>query len=89
VSVGGDALAECVRAHRPHQDLHPCLEFVVAPAELVVDPQDRFEISQQVLLGQELVDQLADHRRATETAADQHLEACFSGIRAGGIAHDL
>ena len=54
--------------------------MIVAPAEQVVDAQNRLDIAHDVALGQELPDGLADERRAPEAAADQHLE---TGIALG------
>ena len=57
------------------EDLDPRLVLVVAPAELVVDAQDRLRIGQEVLLGQEVADLVADERRPPEAAADIDGEA--------------
>jgi hypothetical protein len=46
-----------------------------APAVAIVDAQRRLEISKQLVLGQELAQGLADHRRAAKAAAHDHLEA--------------
>ena len=70
-----DLAAELVGAGLVDQDLDARLVLVVAPAEQVVDAQDRLEIGEQVLLRQEVADQVADHRRAAETAADIDGEA--------------
>ena len=73
-----DLLAEFLRPQRLDQDLDAGLVNIVAPAVLVVDPQDGFQIGQQIALGQELADDLADHRGTAQPAADQHPEAEFA-----------
>ena len=77
---GLDLAGERLGAEVAHQDLDARLVDVVAPAELVVDAQDRLEIGQQVALRQELADRLAEKGRAAEPAADQHLEADLAGV---------
>ena len=72
---GVDLLGESLGAEIVHQDLDARLVDVVAPAELVVDAQDRLDVAQQIALRQERLDGLADERRAAEPAADDHLEA--------------
>ena len=57
------------------EDLDARLVLVVAAAVQVVDAQDRLEIGEQILLGQEVADLLADHRRAAHAAADIDGEA--------------
>src|SRR3546814_16448510 len=64
-------------------------DLVVAPAELVVDAQDGFQVAQQMLLGQEVADRGADHRRAAEAAADDHLEADLAGRVAADLQADV
>ena len=76
---GLDLLGEGLGAEIVHQDLDARLVDVVAPAELVVDAQDRLDVAQQIALGQERLDGLADERRAAEPAADDHLEAHLAG----------
>ena len=44
-----------------HQDLDPRLVHIVTAAQHVVDAKDRFQIGQQVRLGDEIADFLADH----------------------------
>ena len=58
-----------------NQDLDARLVDVVAAAVLVVDAQDRLDVAQQIALGQERLDGLADERRAPEPAADDDFEA--------------
>ena len=67
--------ADFVQADLVHGDLDAGLVFVVAAADLVPDADDAFQIGQQVFFGQEVVDDLADHRRAAQTATDQNLVA--------------
>ena len=74
-----DLFGEGVGAEVVDQDLDARLVDVVAPAELVVDAQDRLDIAHDVALGQERLDGLADERRASEPAADDHLEAGLAG----------
>ena len=57
------------------EDLDPRLELVVAPAEEIVDAQDRLDVGEDVLLRQEVADLVRDHRRAAEAAADIDGEA--------------
>ena len=52
LNLGGEAL----HAKIVHQELHARLVDVVAAAIGVVDAQNRFEVAQQVLLGQEVAD---------------------------------
>jgi hypothetical protein len=66
------------RPQRLDQDLDAGLVDVVAPPVLVVDPQDRFQIRQQIALGQKLADDLADDRGAAQPAADQHPKTDFA-----------
>src|SRR3546814_2971410 len=84
-----DQIPEGLGAGLLHQDLDARLEEVVAPAELVVDAQDRFQIAQQVLLGQELADGDADVGRAAEAAADDHLEADLARLVAADLQADV
>ena len=76
---GVDFLREGFGAKIVNQDLDARLVDVVAPSELVVDAQDRLDVAQEIALGQERLDGLADKRRAAETAADNHLEAFLTG----------
>ena len=64
----------CRDAERLHQDLDARLVDVVAPAMAVVDPQDRFEVGEQIRPRQKVADHLADHRRAAQAAAHQDFE---------------
>src|SRR5713226_7549220 len=72
---GLDFLAEFLGAALLYEDLDAGLVDVVAPAVAVVDPQDGLEIGQEVRPREELADDEADHRRASETASHKHLEA--------------
>ena len=58
-----------------HEDLDARLVFVVAPAEAVIDPQDRLEIGEQIGARQKGAHGLADEGRAAEAAADDDLIA--------------
>ena len=79
-----DHRRELVAAGRLDQDLDARLVDVVAPAEQVVDPEDRLEIREQMLLGQELAAHHADDRRAPEAAADPDLEPDLARL----VLHD-
>ena len=46
-----------------HENLDARLELVVPPSEQIVDAQNRLDVREQVLLGQEVVDLVRDHRR--------------------------
>ena len=72
--LGLDFLAHLLGADLVHQDLYARLVEIVAPAVAVVDAQRRLEIGQKLVLGQELAQRLADHRRAAQPAAHDHLE---------------
>lgn len=82
---GLDLLGEHFRGKGLDQDLDPRLVLVVTAAVTVVHTQDGIEVADQVLPGQELVDERADYRGTAQAAADQHAEAQF----ASGIAHRL
>ena len=62
---GIDLFGEGFGAQVVHQDLDARLVDVVAASELVVDAQDRLDVAQDIALGQERLDGLADERRAT------------------------
>jgi hypothetical protein len=66
------------------EDLDSRLVLVVAPALEIVDPEDRLQIGEQLRLGQERADQLADHRRPPQPAADEHLVADLAHL----VPHD-
>ncbi len=70
-----DLLGELLDAELVHQDLDARLVDIVAAAVLVVDPQDRLDITQEIAAVNERLDGLADKGRAAEPAADQHFEA--------------
>jgi hypothetical protein len=67
-----------------NRDLDPGLVLVVPAAEQVVDRDDGLEIGQEVGLGQEVADHLAQHRGPAEAAADKYAEPGFAAPR-----HDL
>src|SRR4051812_15668483 len=73
-----DLAREFFDAELVHQDLDARLVDVVAAAVLVIDPQDRLDVAEDVAAVDEVLDGLGDERRAAETAADQHLEAGFA-----------
>jgi hypothetical protein len=66
-----DLAGEAFEGEVLHQDLDARLVLVVAPAVAVVDPQDGLEVVEELLAGQEVLEQPADHRRAPEAAADR------------------
>ena len=72
-----------------HQDLDPGLVEIVAAAVAVVDAQRRLEIGQQLVLRQERAQRLADHRRAAEAAAHDHLETDLARIVAPQTQADV
>ena len=76
---GFDFLAEPLGAKLVHQDFDACLVDVVAPAVLVVEPQHRLDVAQQVALGEERSDDLGEKRRAAEPPTDADLETGLAG----------
>ena len=68
--LGLDLVADRLDARLVDEDLDARLVLVVAPPVAVVDAQDALEIGEQVLVRHEAVDQLGDHRRAAQAAAD-------------------
>ena len=71
------------------EDLDPRLVLVVAPAFEIVDPEDRLQIGEQFGPGQEVADDLADHRRPPEPAADHHPIADLAGLVADDAEADI
>ena len=71
---------ELVDAQLVDQDLDARLVDVVAPAVLVIDAQDRFQIGREVLFRHPLADQLADEGGAAQAAADIEGEADLAGL---------
>ena len=69
-----DLVAEGRRAQRLDQNFDASLEQVIAPAVQVVDPQNGFQIGQQIAPGQKFADDLTDQRGAAQSTADQHPE---------------
>ncbi len=63
---GLDVAREYLERHLLDQDLDAGLVLVVAPAEAVVDAQDRVEVIEDFLARQKFADDVADHRRAAE-----------------------
>ena len=74
------ASAKCVDTHGLYQDLDASLVFVVPAAMLVVDPQNGFQIGQQVFFVQPFTYYRADYRGATEATTNQYLEADLAQI---------
>ncbi len=74
-----DLLAHGVDPVFVHGDLDAGLVLVVAAAKRVVDADDGLHVGQQILFGQEIPDDLPDHRGPAKTAADKHLVARFPG----------
>ena len=56
---------------------------------LVVDPQDRLQIGQQIALGQKLADDVAQQRGTPQPTADQHPKADLASLVAGQIQADI
>ncbi len=75
-----DFLGEGLDAELVHQNLDARLVDIVAPAELIVGAQHRFDVAQHVALVQERLYGLGEERRAAEPAADHDLEAGLSGF---------
>ena len=67
-----DHFGEPVRAHGVEQYLDPGLVYVVTPSQLVVNPEDGFQVRQQVFFLQEFPDTDTQVRRAPQAAADQY-----------------
>ena len=80
-----DLLAQRLKAFFVHQDLDARLEFIVAPSLEIVDAEDRFDVAEQIALGQEFADHAPDHRRSAEAAADIDAKADLARF----VAHDL
>ena len=84
--LGLDFLGELLGALVMHQDLDARLVDIVAPAVLIVEPQHRLDVAQEVALGQERLDDLGEERRAAKPAADRDLEAESRRRRYGAAA---
>src|SRR5947209_15048049 len=67
-------------AHFMDEDFDTRLELVVAPSLLIVDAKDRFDVSNEIGLRQEVAHLLGDHRRAALAAADPDGEAEFARL---------
>ena len=70
-----DHLAEFLRTDSFDENLDASLVDVVAATFEVVHAQDRFEICEQLSLRQKLANDVTDHRRATQSATNEHFEA--------------
>ena len=70
-----DFLREGIDAKFMHQDLDARLVDIVAPAELIVGAQQRFDVTQHVARVQERLDGLGKKWRAAKTAADHDFKA--------------
>src|SRR5215472_13094242 len=84
-----DLARKFLRAELVDQDLDACLVDVVAPAVLVVGAHDRFDVAEQITLGQEGFDSLAEEGSASEPAAYHHLEAGLAGSVAVHVQADV
>src|SRR5579872_6489595 len=60
------------------ENLDAGLVDIVAAAVLIVDPQDRLDITQEVAAMDERLDRLGDEGRAAQSTADQHLKSDFA-----------
>jgi hypothetical protein len=87
--LGLDLAAELLDAERLHQDLDPRLVHVVAAAMAVVHAQDRLDIREHLVPGQELADHEAQERRAAHAAAHDHAQPYFAGLVADGLEPDV
>ncbi len=63
-------VAKRLNTHCFYQDLNPSLVFVIATAEQVVNPQNRFKVVEQLGDRNKGLDLLADDRCAAKPAAD-------------------
>ena len=70
-----DFRSELLDAEFMHQDLDAGLVDVVAAAVLVVDAQDRFDVTEEIMAVNERLDGLADEGGTAEPASDQNLES--------------
>ena len=73
--LGFHAPAKLLDPQRVDQDLDARLVLVVPASLQVVDAHDRLDVGEEVTVGKERAQHLADDRRASEPAADQDLEA--------------
>ncbi|MNP03554.1 hypothetical protein D3C76_954430 [compost metagenome] len=87
--LGFHLAAKGLDAQRLDQDLDPRLVFVVAPAVAVVDPQDGFDIGQQVPPVQPVANLLAEDRRAPQAAAHQDPQAHLARLVAVEVEADV
>ena len=70
-----DLATDFISAGFVDKDLDARLVFVVTATELIVDAQDRLAVGEQILLGQEIPDLVADKRCPAEAATDIDREA--------------
>ena len=82
-------LAESLGAGLPHQNLDAGLVFVVPPPLAVIDPHDGLKSGEQIGLGHEGENLLADDRGAPEPAAGENAEAGLALLVAGHIDSDV
>ncbi len=77
--LGFDLFGKRLGAKFMHQDLDARFVDIVAPAELVVGAQDRFDVTEDVALVQEWFDRLGQEWRPSEAAANHNFEANLAG----------
>ena len=76
--LGFNTATKLFGTQRLDQNLDPRLEFVVTSAELVIHPQQGFQVGQQMLPGQVVANDLGNHRGAAKAAAGKYLDAHFA-----------
>ena len=75
-----DLLREHLGSQFLDQDFYAGLVLVIAPAEAVVDTQDRVQIIQDLGTREPIPDHVPDHGCTSEPATDQYAEPDFTGI---------
>ena len=78
-------LGEAFRAQCLNENLDTRLELVVTAAVAVVNPDNGFQVGQQIQFRQEVADDRANHGGTAKSATDVHPEAEFALV----IAHQL
>ena len=80
-----DGDAHGLRPFFMDEDFDARFELVVAAAFDIVDPDDRLRVGEKIGRRQKISDLMADHRGASEAAADINSEAGLTGI----VSHEL
>ncbi len=84
-----DFARKFLRAELVDEDLDAGLVDIVAPAVLVVGAHDRLDVAEQITLGQEGFDGLAEEGGAPEPPAHHHLEAGLANSVAVHVQADV